>query len=120
MMEMVMGRMPEKFSRKGAASKPEFFKDGARLDWPKPKATKQSRRDVKATKALSVSQHIPILSLSSCSEVPQQDIVRPQDQLNRAFLELVRQLLEFDPSHRLTVRKALEHPYFSLPAPRDF
>jgi len=60
MMEMVMGRMPERFARKGAASKPEYFKDGTRLDWPKPKVTKQSRKDVRSTKALHVS-----LSLSS-------------------------------------------------------
>lgn len=58
-----MGRMPEKFGRKGAASKPEFFKDGARLDWPKPKATKQSRKDVKATKALSVSELAILLAM---------------------------------------------------------
>lgn len=50
-----MGRMPDRFAREGAGSKSEYFKDGARLDWPKPKATKQSRRDVKSTKALHVS-----------------------------------------------------------------
>jgi dual-specificity kinase len=55
MMEMVMGRMPDRFAREGAASKAEYFKDGAKLDWPKPKATKQSRRDVKGTKPLVVS-----------------------------------------------------------------
>lgn len=55
MMEMVMGRMPERFAREGAASKAEYFKDGARLDWPKPKATKQSRKDVKACLPLHVS-----------------------------------------------------------------
>ena len=55
MMEMVMGRMPDRFAREGAASKAEYFKDGAKLDWPKPKVTKQSRRDVKGTKPLVVS-----------------------------------------------------------------
>ncbi|CAG7849297.1 Dual specificity protein kinase lkh1 [Serendipita indica DSM 11827] len=101
MMEMVMGRMPERFARKGAASKAEWFKDGARLDWPKPKVTnKQSRKDVKSQKAL-------------------QDIIRPQDQFNRHFLDLVRQLLEFDPALRIKVRKALEHSYFAIGVPLE-
>ena len=55
MMEQVMGKMPERFARNGARSKPEFFKDGAKLDWPKPKASKQSKKEVKATRSLQVS-----------------------------------------------------------------
>lgn len=57
MMEMVMGRMPDRFSRKGATNKPEYFRDAGRLDFPKPKSTKQSRKDVRTTKALQVSFH---------------------------------------------------------------
>ncbi len=55
MMEMVMGKMPERFSRQGARTKPEFFKEGSKLDWPKPKASRQSKKDVRATRPLSVS-----------------------------------------------------------------
>lgn len=55
MMEMVMGKMPERFARAGARAKPEFFKDGCKLDWPKPKASRQSRKDVRATRSLHVS-----------------------------------------------------------------
>ena len=54
MMEAVMGKMPDKFARAGARSKPEFFKEGAKLAWPNPKATRQSKKEVKATKALQV------------------------------------------------------------------
>ena len=54
MMEMVMGRMPERFARSGMRSKPEFFKEGARLDFPKPRQTKQSKKDVKSTRSLAV------------------------------------------------------------------
>jgi dual-specificity kinase len=54
MMEMVMGKMPDRFARAGARSKPEFFKEGAKLDWPKPKASRQSKKDVRSTRALSV------------------------------------------------------------------
>ena len=54
MMEMVMGRMPERFARKGAGNKAEYFKEQSKLDWPPVKATKQSKKDVRATKALEV------------------------------------------------------------------
>lgn len=53
-MEAVMGKMPDRFVRAGARSKPEFFKEGPRLDWPKPKASRQSKKDVRATKPLVV------------------------------------------------------------------
>lgn len=55
MMEAVMGKMPDRFARAGARSKPEFFKEGPRLDWPKPKASRQSKKDVRATKSLTVN-----------------------------------------------------------------
>ena len=55
MMEAVMGKMPDRFARAGARSKPEFFKEGPRLDWPKPKASRQSKKDVRATKSLVVN-----------------------------------------------------------------
>ncbi|EIW84213.1 CMGC CLK protein kinase [Coniophora puteana RWD-64-598 SS2] len=95
MMEAVMGKMPEHFARRGARSKPEFFKEGSKLDWPKPKASRQSKKDVKATRML-------------------QDVIPPTDIMNQHFLDLVRRLLAFDPNQRLTVREALHHPYFSL------
>ncbi|KAJ7220092.1 CMGC/CLK protein kinase [Mycena pura] len=95
MMEMVMGKMPERFARAGARSKPEFFKDNVRLDWPKAKASRQSKKEVRATRPLS-------------------DVIPPHDIVNRHFLNLVQKLLAFDPAQRLSVREALNHPYFSL------
>jgi dual-specificity kinase len=62
MMEMVMGKMPDKFARAGARAKPEFFKDNVRLDWPKAKASRQSKKEVRATRPLSVS-HLPLFPL---------------------------------------------------------
>ena len=50
-----MGKMPDRFARMGARSKPEFFKEGCKLDWPKPKATRQSRKEVRACRSLQVS-----------------------------------------------------------------
>jgi dual-specificity kinase len=55
MMEAVMGKMPEHFARRGARTKPEFFKEGNKLDWPKPKASRQSKKEVRATRPLRVS-----------------------------------------------------------------
>ncbi|KAF8896243.1 kinase-like domain-containing protein [Infundibulicybe gibba] len=92
MMEMVMGKMPERFARAGARSKPEFFKEGAKLDWPKPKASRQSKKD---------------------------DVIPPVDMINRQFLSLVQKLLTFDPAERITVRDALNHPYFSTVIPNE-
>ncbi|KAF8223105.1 kinase-like protein [Tricholoma matsutake] len=100
MMEMVMGKMPDRFARAGARSKPEFFKEGAKLDWPKPKASRQSKKDVRSTRALS-------------------DVIPPTDVVNRQFLNLVQKLLTFDPAQRITVRDALSHPYFSLSIPNE-
>ncbi|KAJ2922868.1 hypothetical protein H1R20_g14265, partial [Candolleomyces eurysporus] len=100
MMEMVMGKMPERFARAGARSKPEFFKDGAKLDWPKAKATRQSKKEVRATRPLA-------------------DVIPPTDHINKQFLNLVQKLLAFDPNQRLTVREALAHPYFSLQIPEE-
>lgn len=54
MMEVVMGKMPDRFARAGARSKPEFFKEGCKLDWPKAKASRQSKKDVRATRSLQV------------------------------------------------------------------
>lgn len=54
MMEMVMGKMPENVAREAVNHKPEFFKEGPKLNWPSPKTTKQSRKDVRATRSLQV------------------------------------------------------------------
>jgi hypothetical protein len=54
MMEMVMGKMPENLAREAVNHKPEFFKEGPKLNWPSPKTTKQSRKDVRATRSLQV------------------------------------------------------------------
>ena len=55
MMEAVMGEMPVHFARRGAQTKPEFFKAGNKLGWLKPKASWQSKKEVRATRPLRVS-----------------------------------------------------------------
>ncbi|KAI0784188.1 CMGC CLK protein kinase [Abortiporus biennis] len=100
MMEQVMGKMPERFARSGARSKPEYFKEGCKLDWPKPKATRQSRKEVRACRSLM-------------------DIISPTDSVNRNFFDLVKRLLTFDPAQRITVKEALQHPYFAQHIPEE-
>ncbi|KAF9046842.1 kinase-like protein [Hymenopellis radicata] len=86
-----LAMMEARFARLGARTKPEFFKEGCKLDWPKPKATGRLSQDV----------------------IPQ------TDRANIQFLNLVQKLLAFDPNQRITVREALNHPYFSLNIPEE-
>ena len=60
MMEQVMGKMPERFARSGARAKPEYFKEGSKLDWPKPKASRQSKKDVRSCRSLQVRLFIRV------------------------------------------------------------
>ncbi|KAH7106580.1 kinase-like domain-containing protein [Auriculariales sp. MPI-PUGE-AT-0066] len=103
MMEQVMGKMPDRFAKSGHRSKAEFFKEttiGVRVAWPPVKATKQSKKEVKATRSLD-------------------QVVPPLDLINRHFLDMVRKLLMFDPQQRLTVREALTHGYLQTPINGD-
>ncbi|EMD34114.1 hypothetical protein CERSUDRAFT_55661 [Gelatoporia subvermispora B] len=100
MMEQVMGKIPASFARQGSRSKPEFFKEANKLDWPKPKASRASRKEVRACRSLM-------------------EIIPPTDHYNRVFLDLVKKLLTFDPRDRLTVKDALKHEYFTLSIPPE-
>ncbi|KAF9519696.1 hypothetical protein BS47DRAFT_1288171 [Hydnum rufescens UP504] len=102
MMEAVMGPMPPSLARKAAKAKSEFFKDGAKLDWPprSKKVTSASKKEVKATRPLA-------------------DIIPATDIINTRFQDLVRKLLRFDPQQRITVADALRHPFFDLTIPHE-
>lgn len=43
----------------------------------------------------------------------------PHDHINKHFLNLVQKLLSFDPAQRITVKEALDHPYFALKIPPE-
>ncbi|TDL14591.1 hypothetical protein BD410DRAFT_182075 [Rickenella mellea] len=94
-MEMVMGRMPDRFVRSGSRSKPGLFREGGRLDWVKPEASRPSKEDAKGTRGL-------------------QDLTPPKGAVNPHFLDLVVRSLARDLAQRISVRDALEHPYSML------
>ncbi|KAG8864921.1 dual specificity protein kinase kns1 [Tulasnella sp. 330] len=101
MMEAAMGKVPSALARRAVRTKAEFFKVPANgnaaptLDYPKPKISRQSRKEVKAIKSL-------------------EEIIKPIDITNMRFLDLVKKLLMWEPTERITVRDALSHPYFDL------
>ena len=113
-----MGRIPDRFARQGARQHPEWFKDG-RIDFPKAKSTRQSKKDVRATKPLRVSTPFPRVRPYRMLTAAAQDIITSSDMINRHFLDLVTKLLAWDPAQRITVREALSHPYFSLSIPEE-
>lgn len=117
-MEQVMGKMPERFARSGARAKPEYFKEGSKLDWPKPKASRQSKKEVRACRSLQVIT--PICLYANGLTVSFQEIIPASDPVNRHFLDLVKKLLTFDPAQRITVKEALNHPYFTLQIPNEY
>lgn len=122
MMEQVMGKMPDRFARQGARSKPEYFKEGNRLAWPQAKATRQSRKEVRACRSLQVGKPLASIRRGRGADPGcwfSQETIPQTDNINRQFLDLVRRLLTFDPQQRITVRDALAHPYFSLHIPEE-
>ena len=120
MMEQVMGKMPERFARAGARSKPEFFKEGSKLDWPKTKITsRQSRKEVRSTKSLLVCPLLDSAIMTMFLRLHLQELIPQTDGINKQFYDLVRRLLMFDPAQRITVKDALQHPYFSVRIPDE-
>lgn len=129
MMEVVFGRIPDRFGRSArwvalhvcrdinvesvhSRHKPEWFK-GARLDFPKADTPRQSRKYVKGMKPLDVSEG-EICSIRTDFDLVLQDIVSPTSIVNSRFLDLLTKLLTWDPHQRITVKEALRHPYFAL------
>ncbi|TDL16986.1 kinase-like protein [Rickenella mellea] len=100
MMEMVIGHMPEIFARSAACNKPEYFREDGQLDWPKLDTGRQSKKDVQGMKSLK-------------------ELIPPKDAVNQQFLDLLKQLLGYDPAQRISVRDALQHPYFMLDIPME-
>lgn len=97
MMEAVLGPMPDDFRRKAETYRPTYFKSG-RLDFPNSTTNRQSRKFVKAMKALDDT----VISQQGFSKH------------DKYFKSLLKKLLTFDPNQRIRVSDALKHPYFTL------
>lgn len=41
-----------------------------------------------------------------------EEIIPPNNQFNRLFLDLLRKIFVYDPKKRITAREALKHPWF--------
>lgn len=104
-----MGKMPQRMIDKaryvlnpssnkkvlmGRVKKPEFFKAG-KIDFPNASVGRSSRKYVKCMKSLA-------------------QIIPPTSSHNKLFLDLIERLLDFDPDTRITVDKALSHPYLKV------
>ena len=101
MMEIVFGRAPDnRWGKSAVRAKPEFFAGGTKINYPQPTTTRQSKKYVKAMRALEA-------------------IIPPNNIVNSRFVDLLSHLLRWDPAERYTVREALRHPFFSLKVEDD-
>lgn len=98
MMERVLGPLPEHMVRRSNKGAEKYFKRGARLKWPEGAVSRESIHAVKKLDHLKdiVSRHV--------------------DSARSSLTDLLRGLLSYDPSERLTARQALDHPFFRNPA----
>lgn len=69
-----------------------FFKNGV-LAYPMAETPRQSRKFVRGMKRLD-------------------EIIPPNNQFNRLFLDLLRKIFVYNPKERITAREALKHPWF--------
>ncbi|GFT35416.1 hypothetical protein NPIL_472421 [Nephila pilipes] len=87
MMERILGPLPYRMCRK---TKTKYFYHG-RLDWDhKSSAGRYVRENCK-----SLKRYIPV-----------------DDEEHRLLYELISRMLEYEPSQRITLAEALDHPFF--------
>ncbi|ORY02872.1 kinase-like protein [Basidiobolus meristosporus CBS 931.73] len=103
MMEIVVGKTPDHIIRSLGRTTQKFYKNG-RLDYPNQDTNRTSRKYVKNMK-------------------PIESIIPPTTNCNAYLLDLVKKMLTYDPSQRITAREALRHPYFRneiIPPPTHY
>ncbi|KAL1833161.1 hypothetical protein DCAR_0103226 [Daucus carota subsp. sativus] len=94
MMEKVLGRpLPEHMIQRADRGSEKYFRRH-RLNWPEGAVSRESIKSVKKLDSLK-NMLSPYLECSRSS-----------------FIDLLHQLLKFDPKERLTARDALGHPFF--------
>ena len=88
MLEVILGKFPVDMMR----AAPQFF-PRCRIDYPNSDTRRERYLDVKSLPKLEKA-------------------LRPRDQAERLLLDLVKKMLDLDPSARPTALESLRHPFF--------
>ncbi|KAH7443259.1 hypothetical protein KP509_02G027500 [Ceratopteris richardii] len=94
MMERILGRIPSHLIKNVTGKAEEYFRHRRRLNWPEGASSSRSVRAVQR-----------VLQLDELLE-------KYADDYENSFLDLLRQLLKYDPNDRPTAEEALGHPFF--------
>ncbi|KAF9181346.1 dual specificity protein kinase kns1 [Haplosporangium sp. Z 11] len=100
MMEVVLGRFPDRLIRASQKAGQKYFVNG-RLDYPNGETKHNSRKYVKALRPLE-------------DYVMAKRNQHDNFEVAQEFLDLLYRLLAYDPADRITAAEALRHPYFDL------
>ncbi|CEG79319.1 Putative CMGC/CLK protein kinase [Rhizopus microsporus] len=94
MMESVLGPIPTHMVTRASKEAQKLFeKDSKKLNYPLSKTSRQSKRLVSGLKPLD-------------------QIVPPVTIFNKHLNDLLKRLLVYEPSARISAREALRHPFF--------
>ncbi|KAJ3201845.1 dual specificity protein kinase kns1 [Entophlyctis luteolus] len=101
MMQTVLGPLPRHMTRAciAGSTNPDktvtkVFKANGLVNWPVSQTAKASKKFVKGMR-------------------PLEQIVSPRNEPTRLFCDLIKNLLVYDPSKRITAREALQHPFLN-------
>lgn len=89
MMERILGPMPYRMSRK---SKTKYYYHGKLLDWDERSSAGRYVRE-------------------NCKPIHRY-IIAPDNEDHRQLFDLIARMLDYDPSSRLKMSEALDHPFF--------
>ncbi|MEW5301695.1 MAG: hypothetical protein WDW36_004538 [Sanguina aurantia] len=103
MMERVLGAIPEVLQRGACKNTRHFFQYSGGLDWPNQSSGRKSLKAVKRMRDLKQT----VLSKGDPSSFAYAD----------DLVDLLQEMLRYDPSTRISPRRALAHPFFSRPTP---
>ncbi|PKK65118.1 kinase-like protein [Rhizophagus irregularis] len=97
MMEHVLGKIPDRLVRQMSRHhQSKYFRGSRLLNFNNDDTTKQSRKYVKSLRSLN-------------------EIIEPEKStFKNQFYDLLRQLLLYDPTERISARTALRHPFFYM------